>query len=251
MKISDDVMLILANCRTDGPKLFLPGQLERKTYEAVNKVLAAAGGQWKRSVEAHVFEGDAADAMDQVLLTGEVARPQDFDFFETPDAVADYLASEADVHPGHIVLEPSAGRGALARRVAKIAGRLDCYEVQARHCAYLRSAFPGLPVTVAEADFLAVAPGAIYDRIVMNPPFAKRQDLLHVRHAMHFLKVGGVLAAVMSAGVRFRQDALAREFREMVDAAGGYIEDLPEGSFATSGTQVRTVMAVIPRLTLS
>lgn len=247
MRVSDDVMLILANCRTESDKLFLPGQLERKTYESVNKVLEAAGWKWSRRDKAHLAtEGDAAAAIDQVLLTGEVTRPQDFGFFQTPDFVAGLLTEEADVSPGHRVLEPSAGRGALVRKVAEVAEVVDCYEIQPKHVAYLRAAFGGLPVLVEEADFLAVSPNPIYDRVLMNPPFAKRQDVAHVLHALKFLREGGVLAAVMSAGARFRQDRLAQEFRGLVDAGGGYIEDLPEGAFSESGTNVRTVMAVVP-----
>lgn len=246
MRVTDDVMLILANCRTEADKLFLPGQLERKTYEAVNKVLEAAGWKWSRRDRAHLSDGGAADALDQIVLTGVVARPQDFGFFETPDAIASQLLDEADVQPGHKILEPSAGRGALVRRVAEIAEVVDCYEVQAKHVAYLRAAFAGLPVLAEEADFLAVTPIPLYDRVVMNPPFAKRQDIEHVLHALKFLKRGGVLGSVMSAGVRFRQDRKAQEFRAVVDASGGYIEDLPEGSFVESGTNVRTVVAVIP-----
>lgn len=247
MRVTDDVMLILANCRTENDKLYLPGQLERKTYEAVNKVLEAAGWKWSRRDKAHLAtDGDAAAAIDQVLLTGEVARPQDFGFFQTPDPIAGLLVDEADVQVGHRVLEPSAGRGALVRRVAEVAEVVDCYELQPKHVAYLRAAFGGLPVLVEQADFLAVSPNPIYDRVLMNPPFAKRQDVLHVMHALKFLRSGGVLAAVMSAGARFRQDRVAQEFRAIVDSSGGYLEDLPEGAFKESGTDVRTVMAIVP-----
>ena len=41
-----------------------------------------------------------------------------------------------------------------------------------------------------------------YDRILMNPPFEKLQDIDHVRHCFDQLKEGGVLVAVM-ATVRY------------------------------------------------
>lgn len=247
MRVTDDVMLILTNCRTEGDKLYLPGELERKTYVAVNKVLEAAGWTWNKGAKAHVSDGAAEEALDQIVLSGEVVRPQDFGFFETPDPVADMMAEEADLRPGQIMLEPNAGRGALARRMANIAGRLDCFELQAKHVAYLRAAFRGLPVNVEEQDFLNVPAAALYDRILMNPPFAKRADVWHVVHAYRFLRPGGVLVSVMSAGARFRQDAAAQDFRALVDSCGGYVEALPDDSFVESGTRVRTVMTVIPR----
>jgi 16S rRNA G1207 methylase RsmC len=81
----------------------------------------------------------------------------------------------------------------------------------------------------------------------MNPPFSKGQDIQHVTHALGFLKPGGRLVAIMGAGVTFRQDKRATEFRELVQAMGGTIARLPEGSFKSSGTMVNTVIVVIDK----
>jgi len=35
------------------------------------------------------------------------------------------------------------------------------------------------------------------DRIVMNPPFTRNQDITHVEHALRFLSAGGILVAIM------------------------------------------------------
>ena len=44
MRINDDVANVLANSRVEGNKLFLPeGQLDRKLYVDVNKVLDVNG----------------------------------------------------------------------------------------------------------------------------------------------------------------------------------------------------------------
>lgn len=56
---------------------------------------------------------------------------------------------------------------------------------------------------------------------------------------------GGRLVSVMSAGVAFREDRRARDFRALVDARGGSIESLPEGSFSASGTGVHTVVVTL------
>ena len=58
---------------------------------------------------------------------------------------------------------------------------------------------------------------------------------------------GPTLVSVMSAGVAFRQDKEHREFREYVAANGGSIEPLPDDSFRSSGTGVRTVLVVMER----
>lgn len=64
---------------------------------------------------------------------------------------------------------------------------------------------------------------------------------------LSFLRVGGRLGAIMSAGVRYRGDRLATEFRELVAEHGGRITDNPEGAFLESGTGVRTVTVFMRR----
>ena len=46
MIISDEILAILSKCEVEGNILFLPqGQLDRKTYLAVNKCLVNIGGK--------------------------------------------------------------------------------------------------------------------------------------------------------------------------------------------------------------
>jgi methylase of polypeptide subunit release factors len=85
---------------------------------------------------------------------------------------------------------------------------------------------------VVGPDFLEYAPGEVYDAVVMNPPFEGGQDMIHIRHAYDCLKDGGSLLAVASKGVQFRKDNKYVAFREWLDEVGGWIEDLPEKSFA-------------------
>lgn len=74
----------------------------------------------------------------------------------------------------------------------------------------------------------------------MNPPFAKQADIAHVRHAHTFLATNGLLVSIMGASVAFREDKRTVEFRAWVAEHGGAIEALPDGSFKSSGTGVRT-----------
>jgi 16S rRNA G1207 methylase RsmC len=105
----------------------------------------------------------------------------------------------------------------------------------------------GYARSVTMADFLALpARSESYDRVVMNPPFAGKADIAHVWRALHYLRVHGVLVAVMSSGVMHREDRETTEFRDMVTRAGGSFEPLPEDAFKVSGTGVRSVLVVIP-----
>ncbi len=79
----------------------------------------------------------------------------------------------------------------------------------------------------------------------MNPPFADGQDIQHVTHALHMLKPGGRLVAIMSAGVMHRQDRKTTAFRAMVEERGGVIEPLPVNTFKDSGTGTCTVLLTL------
>ena len=245
MRVDEDVLAVLSRAETDGKSLVLTGQLDRRMYERTNKVLEAAGGKWNRNAKAHIFEDEAATRVDQIILSGEVEVPKDeFNFFATPPAVVARLMELADVEIGMRVLEPSAGRGAIAFACSDAGALVDCCELMMANFAML-SGNPRLG-EVHHADFLEHAPSAIYDRVVMNPPFAKQADVKHVLHALRFLKPGGLLVSVMGAGVAFRDNMLTQHFRDLIRARGGDIEALPEGAFKESGTMVRTVIATIP-----
>jgi hypothetical protein len=119
MKVSDEVIDVLANSETAENKLFLPPtQLERKLYVAVNKALEALGGKWNRKEKSHVFDFEPDEAIEKLLQTGEyVCAKKEFQFFETPEWLAKKMVDIADIQPGDRVLEPSAGRGAIARHL--------------------------------------------------------------------------------------------------------------------------------------
>lgn len=243
MRIDDDVLAVLSRAQTNGAALVLTGQLPRPMYARANKVLKAAGGAWNRKAEAHIFAGDAADIIEQILLTGAIDLPQDFGVFFSPAPVADRVITLARLRPGLECLEPNAGKGALASRALLAGCSVDCIELLERHVNILCST----PYReVVHADFLTVEPTRRYDRVIMNPPFGKQADITHARHALRFLKPDGLLVAVMAASLAFRDNALTQGFRDLIRLRGGDIEALPEGAFKTSGTMVRAVIVTIP-----
>jgi len=249
MKVDREVMNVLSNARTEGTSLFLVGQLDRNLYTRTDKVIQAAGGKWSRSKKAHVFGADAAERIEQIILTGDVVVPKDeFEFFPTPAIVARQVIDLADIRDGMMVLEPSAGRGALASMAQQAAANvvIDMYELMPENNQALVDLNLPLSGVAPVGDFLEIKPTPVYDRVVMNPPFGKRADIKHVLHALNFLKPNGLLVSVMAAGVTFRDDKLTSDFRQLVSERGGHIEDLPHASFKSSGTMVGTVIVVIP-----
>lgn len=246
MQVLPEIVNLLERGRADGARFFLPeGQLERKTYEAVNKVLDALGGRWSRRDRAHLFDRDVEGAIEDVILTGTaVNRKQTLGFFETPDGLADELALTAQIAPEARVLEPSAGKGALIRAVRKFSPTADiaAVELDLGHCSVLGAmgevAFCG--------DFLSLRPDPNFDRVVMNPPFRKQADIDHVLQAWRWLRPGGRLVSVMSAAVTFRENRKTAEFREFV-AVHGRVRDVPAGMFRASGTDVNTCYVVLDK----
>lgn len=240
MKISESILNILESSKMDGNKLFLTAQLDRKTYLEVNKVLEIIGGKWNKKEKAHIFPSDAFSVVDDVILNGEVTCPKDeFNYFPTPDKVVAKLIDLAEIKSEMTVLEPSAGQGAILKGILKSAEDLKIYgiELMDKNFEVLKKYF--LSVDLVKGDFLTF--DGRLDRIVMNPPFCKKQEIHHVMHAFGILKERGILVSVMSTGVTFRQDSLTRQLKSLIDKCGE-IHRLPSGSFKESGTNVETII---------
>lgn len=249
--------------------LRLPAEtLDRKIYLDVNKVLEGAGGKWNRSLRVHSFPSDPRKILGLAVEEG-IGRnvKTERQAFYSPPVVARRVVELAEMGEdsfpnGLDVLEPSAGQGALVRAVFEENPRcrLDAYE----NDPATRDALEALEKEITnagigsfwfstEADFLSepvsMAHGQ-YDRVLMNPPWAKGQDVAHVLHALRFLKPGGVLVAVMPASADLTTWAasipiapLKKGQRPWAVAWEEHDADwfpLPDGSFRESGTDVRS-----------
>jgi len=207
-------------------------------------VLTAAGGKWNRKARAHLFPSDAAPVLAGLLEGGTYRTAADDGWFPTPAAVVARVLDAAKLEPGMTVLEPSAGEGAIAGPAAGRGCTVDCVELDGQRAAVIEAG--GYAQRVKVGDFLAIDPEPVYDRVLMNPPFASKADIHHVTHALRFLRPGGLLVAIMAAGVQSRDDRLTASFRDTVSEAGGTITALPDDAFRESGTGVRTVLVTIP-----
>lgn len=255
--IEPDVLAILKRATIDERTLTLPPErLDPAMYKRVNKIIEAAGGKWNRGAARHVFDGDPRAALGMAMEKGEIVNEKNlFQSFYTPDDLAAEVVAYADLKDGQIVLEPSAGHGALADQCV-LAGMahdaVECVELDPKAVAVLEEK----GFHVIKADFLAVPPQPIYDAVIMNPPFTKGQDIAHVTHALKFVAPGGKLVAVMSPGWQTATTQAASKFRGLVDYRST-IKLVEAGAFKESGTNVATVILVVdveaakPKLTAS
>ena len=248
--IDQETMMVLEQCRVEDDKVFLPEtQLDRKLYQKVNKVLEALGGKWNRKAKAHLFSDDPADALDSAMLTGSYVRlNQELQFFPTPNEIITQMIDYAEKTAkrslvGMTVLEPSAGDGAIVKRLVEHGCSVICCE---QHPPFREKLEKINGVTLLrETDFLKVDPNMIQvDAVVANPPFTKQQDVDHVRHMLRFLHLGSPLVSIMSSGVIFRETSKTKAFKDALAFHKHKFYDLPANSFKASGTGVNTVMLV-------
>lgn len=236
-KLSPEVADVIRRATvTDNSVVLPPDRLAPKLYQAVNKALMNAGGKWNTKSQAHIFSGDPAPKIAAMLETGVAENEKKkYQAFHTPPALALEIAEMADVL-GAKVLEPSAGHGALAD-ACRSAGAADvsCVELHSEAAAKLRAK----RYQVVEGDFLTLKAEPSFDRVVMNPPFTRDQDIAHVRAALMWLRPGGMLVSVM-AGNKERP-----RLATLLRGLDHDLEDLPSGAFKQSGTSVATMLLTV------
>lgn len=179
-----------------------------------------------------------------------VTPAKDFGAFMTSETVAAKVIDIANIQRGERILEPSAGKAALATPARAAGAQVTCVEVQPGMAHELR-VLHGFDNTI-EGDFLAMDPASLpaFDKVIMNPPFDRGRDCDHVRHAYRFLKPGGVLVAIMSARAEYGEDKRHKALHRIIDQCSPVYTrspwyDLPPGSFAHAGTNVNTVVLAI------
>ena len=251
--IDPDVMEVLQNAQIEGNTLRLVGQLDRKLYLKTNDALEALGGKWDRKLKAHVFAGDPREAIGVAIEGGTYASAKDAEkeagFFPTSEALARQLVGHVKIARGARVLEPSAGKGALADAVLAVQPDVDlhmCELLEENRWALVRKGYPKSRICT---DFIEYEPDAPFDVIIMNPPFAKAMDIVHVTRAYGMLAEGGTLAAIMSPGFQYRQDKKAKAFRDLLESIHAAVIENPDKSFHEAGTDVRTVTVIMKRPT--
>jgi predicted RNA methylase len=225
----------------------LTGKLDRKLYVAVNEVLEAAGGKWNRKAHTHVFEFDARAKIAAMLANGKVKdEAKDADFFETPPELAKELVRLAGAHRGDVVLEPSAGRGAIVEELLAVGAFVRACELLEENRAVLHKRFDGNPRFELDRSNFDASDWRTpqFTHVVMNPPF--QFEIEHVTLAHSLLLPGGRLVSIMSTGVLTNAYKKTQGFRRLVADCGGRFVQNADGAFKSSGTMVRTLTLVLP-----
>ncbi len=133
---------VLKNCTFKDNILYLPNvQLNPKSYADVKTRITEAGGTWSGGkVQGFTFDFDATRVV-SILMSGKRCNlKQEFQFFATPDVLADWLVSLSDVKPDHAVLEPSAGSGSIIKAIHRVCEDVvvDAFELMPENLQSLR-----------------------------------------------------------------------------------------------------------------
>ena len=246
-QLFDDISKVVKNLDTTRDDYWNDGvselnRLKRMGIES-NAELRAYLREFVENIPGVDAEAEQKKAIRQKEI--ELANSKIDGFFPTPKNIVEKMLDEADIKKGEIVLEPSAGKGNIADeiRTRYPDNALEVAEINGSLAELLKEKGHN----VVGNDFLAT--NKKYDKIIMNPPFEKLQDIDHVKHAYDMLNPGGRLVAIMSESPFFNSAKKAEVFRTWLEDVGGVSEKLPENSFKNSerSTGVNTRLVVIDK----
>ena len=232
---------------------------------------AAGAWSWRQAydlVQAAAIFADAADDRDghPVTRLARLAGAADaratetrrsetqvrLQQFSTPLPYAHVAAAAAAIRPGDVVLEPSAGTGALAHMARLAGGHVVLNELDPFRAALLHEAFQVRP-TRHDAEHIddLLPRDVLADVVLMNPPFsssAVREGdptiaLRHVLSAAGRLAPGGRLVAILPlAACAARQPVLWARLMARVTPKLHLV--LPGTVYRKMGTNVETALLV-------
>jgi predicted RNA methylase len=174
----------------NGPYLSID---RKKISKEAQELLLKLDGKPNHDKSLWHFPYEIRPVLTNICDMGKIPDDKSFQFYPTPEHIAERLIELLDVADDMVCLEPSAGTGAIAK---KLSSNTMCYELSTMRSDILKA--QGL--RCENVDFLDVAPQAIYDRIAMNPPFDQGRAMHHFRHALKFLKPGGIIGAILPNG---------------------------------------------------
>lgn len=166
---------------------------EKRISADAQAILLKLDGKLSHGKTIWTFPYDIKRVLKGICESGRMPDDKSFQFYPTPDHVVERLIDLLDVDEAMRCMEPQAGTGAIAK---KLPPNTMCYELSTMRSDILKAQ----GFRCENVDFLDVTPEAIYDRIAMNPPFDQGRAMHHFRHALKFLKPGGIIGAILPNG---------------------------------------------------
>ena len=214
-------------------------QLLPDDYKTIDRILGFMHAKWDTKEKVHIFKiGYNPEEMTRSIKNGFLLIERD-GFFSTPKGLCVKVVDAAQIKPGMTFLEPSAGIGAIADEITArgiAPNQIDVCEMNpSRQKVLTDKGF-----NLVGADFLQFF-GKTYDRIILNPPFENGIDSTHILKAVKMLNVGGILVAICGSQINW----MTSKPYGVLRAISSCIEEIPKGTFSSSGTGVETAMIII------
>lgn len=240
---------VFKDCTVQGNVIKLPTvTLDRSTYLQVKRAMEGIGGKWRGGkTQGFVFSSDPTCLLNKIQTGVKINLKKDYQFFATPSHIADKLVELAEIEEYNLILEPSAGQGAIIEAIHRK------YPHNIHYCELMpqnRESLAKLPnITYITDNFLNLPTKAtfsqLFHRIIANPPFAKNQDIKHVNAMWNCLAPGGRIVTLISPHYQYSENNMESRFRNWIQDVRANVIPLAPGEFKESGTNVAAVILII------
>ena len=259
IKLSQEILDVLEKSVISNFHILRIPTISDKLYDELVWAVNSIGGTWSERYKGFIFATDPKDILEDLLedgeyeLDSEAVWRESVQFYPTPLSVVSEIIALAELKAGDRVLEPSAGHGnilsLLPAYVSAIAVEYDPNNYSVLLEKQKQGQFAVEDLKISQGDFLATT-GLLYNKVIMNPPFSKFQDLKHIVHALDMLEEGGTLVAVMGENslIRSQYNEEANGYMNVIRSYKHEILYLRECSFVESGTTVNTIVVKVVKV---
>lgn len=163
----------------------------------------------------------------------------DLQFYPTPSTLAYKAVGKFKTKGFNRLLEPSAGTASLLEpfltgQYART-DKIDCVEIDLNNQAVLRSK----KLNVIDADFLSADLHGLYDKIIMNPPFAKGAE--HFIKAFDLLVNGEIVAILNAETIKNPYSSVRKHLLRIIEDNESSVEFI-EQAFVEQNTSVEVAL---------
>jgi len=192
-----------------------------------------------------VFPTDPTELLNQIAGGEQRNLKKEFQFFATPQRLAQKMVYLLEVEDNdQLILEPSGGQGAIINEVLRqhpgtIVHTYELMDINRTFLSKIKDC------VILGEDFLTSSKPTNFDRIIANPPFAKNQDIDHIKEMYRVLKPGGRLVTISSRHWLECDNRKETEFKNWLLTLQPDIENIPAGEFKESGTLIGALLITI------
>lgn len=250
MKIGEQSKTIIENGRY--LTLLEMPEMNDKEFDEIKIIMELSGGAWNERHKAFVFLDTYKRVQNKIskYVENEDFEIPDFrqfqfetQFYPTPEWLAKEVVESCNILENDVVLEPSAGRGALLNHIKQKTEFITAIEFNSENARALRES--GYIVTNDSFENVINNNKLYYNRVVMAPPFAQRMDITHTILAYNEMQIGGRLISIVSENSLYYEDGISETFRLFLKFTNANIKAIPIGTYIDTGTNIAVSVITI------